>query len=269
MATVALHTAATGMNAISKQIDVIANNLANVNTTGFKQQRVNFEDLLYQEKAQPGVENANGDARPSGIFVGLGTRVANTQFNFSQGSPVETGQPLDLMIDGKGFFAVDIAEDKGTGIGYTRAGNFFVNSEGEVVLGNADGPRLEPPITIPEDATSIDITSDGQVLVNQPGDPAPTNVGEITLHNFTNPKGLKPIGGNTFVETEASGAPIETVPGEEGGGTILQGFLESSNVDPVKELVDLIKGQRAFELNSQTIQAADQALQVVNNLRSF
>ncbi len=267
MATVALHTAATGMNAISTQIDVIANNLANVNTTAFKGQRANFEDLLYQEKAQPGVENANGDQRPAGIFVGLGVRVANTDFNFSQGSPIETGQPLDVMIDGDGFFAVDILEDEGSGIGFTRAGNFFVNSDGEIVLGNSQGPRLLDAPNIPVDATSIEITADGQVLVQQPGSPTPTTVGELELTTFVNPKGLRPIGNNIFVETEASGPPVEALPGEDGVGTLIQGFLEASNVDPVKELVELIKAQRAFELNSQTIQAADEALQVVGNLR--
>lgn len=255
------------MNAINTQIDVLANNLANVNTTAFKGQRVNFEDLLYQVKAQPGVENANADERPAGVFVGLGVRVANTDFDFTQGSPIETGQPLDVMIDGAGFFAVDILENEGTGIGYTRAGNFFVNSDGEIVLGNSQGPRLEPPISIPADATAIDITADGQVLVTQPGNPTPSNVGEFTLNTFINPKGLRPIGNNIFVESEASGPPIEATPGEDGVGTILQSFLEASNVDPVKELVSLIEAQRAFELNSQVIQSADEALQVVANLR--
>jgi len=267
MAVTALHTAATGLNALGTQVDVIANNLANVNTTAFKGQRVNFEDMLYQEKAQPGVENANGDQRPGGIFVGLGVRIANTDFDFEQGSPVETNQPLDLMIDGNGFFAVDILDNEGSGIGYTRAGNFFVNSDGEIVLGNSDGPRLEPPVTIPADAVTIEITSDGSVEVLQAGNPTTTNVGQIQLTSFINPKGLRPIGANVYVESQASGPPIEAAPGTDGVGTLVQGFLESSNVDPVRELVDLIKAQRAFELNSQSIQAADQALQVVANLR--
>jgi flagellar basal-body rod protein FlgG len=267
MATVALHTAATGMNAISTQIDVLANNLANVNTTAFKAQRVNFEDLLYQEKAQPGVENANGDQRPAGIFVGLGVRVANTDFDFTQGSSIETGQDYDIRIDGDGFFAVDIIENEGSGIGYTRAGNFFRNADGEIVLGNSDGPRLLNAPTIPADATSVEITSDGQVLVGLPGQPTPSAIGELTLTQFVNPKGLRPLGNNIFVETEASGPPVESAPGADGAGTLLQGYLESSNVDPVTELVELIKAQRAFELNSQSIQAADQALQVVANLR--
>ena len=269
MAVTALHTAATGMNAISTQIDVIANNLANANTTGFKAARANFEDLLYQEKAQPGVENANGDERPAGIFVGLGVKVANTDFNFEQGSPQVTEQPLDLMIDGDGFFAVDILDEKSTGVGYTRSGNFFLNSEGEIVLGNSDGPRLLPNIDVPIDATGVDITADGQVFATVPNSPDPVQVGEIEIAGFINPKGLRPIGNNTYVETEASGPPIEGMPGENGLGTLIQGALESSNVDPVTELVSLIKAQRTFELNSQTIQAADQALQVVANLRRF
>lgn len=255
------------MNAISTQIDVIANNLANANTTAFKAARTNFESLFYQELEQPGVENANGDINPAGVFVGLGVRVANTDFNFTQGSPIETGQPLDLLIDGDGFFAVDIIDETGTGIGYTRAGNFFVNREGDVVLGNSDGPLLVPPVNIPPTATSVEITSDGQVLVLEDGSPEPTNVGEILLTNFINPKGLKPLGNNIWIETNASGPPLDVAPGTEGAGKLIQGFLESSNVDPVKELVELVKSQRAFELNSQSIQAADEALAVVANLR--
>jgi flagellar basal-body rod protein FlgG len=269
MAVIALHSAATGLSALSTEIDVIANNLANVNTNSFKAARVNFEDLLYQELAQPGVENANGDQRPAGIQVGLGVKVSNTERSFAQGPAINTNRSLDLMIDGNGFFPVDILEDEGDGIGYTRAGNFFVNSDGELVLGNADGPRLEPAISIPPEATNIDITADGQVFVNVPGQVDPQNVGQIQLSIFINPNGLRPLGGNIYVETQASGPPIEGNPGEDGIGTIQQGFLEGSNVDPVTELISLIKAQRAFEMNSQTIQAADQALQVVANLRRF
>jgi len=303
MATIALHSAATGLSALSTQIDVIANNLANVNTTAFKGSRVNFETLLYEELRQPGVENANGDRTPAGTFVGLGVQVSNTEFAFSPGSAVETGNPLALYIKGNGFFAVDIVEDEGEGIGYTRSGNFFVNREGEMVFGNSDGPRLEPPIDLPTDATSVSIAADGTVSVTTPGSATQQVVGQIELVLFANPKGLKPIGGsifvesdasgdpipvnpgedgagtieqglkpigaNIFVETESSGPPIEGNPGEDGLGEVLQGFLESSNVNPVRELVDLIKTQRAFEMNSQSIQAADEALQVVSNLRRF
>ncbi len=269
MATTALHTAATGLNAQSTKIDVIANNLANVNTVGFKSNRVVFEDILYQELAEPGVENAQGDQRPAGVYVGLGVKIANTDFDFTQGSPIDTGQPLDVMIQGNGFFAVDIVQEEGTGLGYTRNGSFFLNSEGDVVLGNSDGPKLDPPLTIPANATSLSISATGDVEVLLPGSTTPTNIGTLEITSFLNPKGLTPIGNNVYVETEASGPPITGAPGTEGRGTLLQNFLEAANVDPVKELVELIKAQRAFELNSQTIQAADQAMQVVANLRRF
>ena len=269
MAIIALHSAATGLNALETQIDVIANNLANVNTTGFKASRVNFEDLLYQNKAQPGVENANGDKRPTGIHVGLGVQIANTDRSFEQGAPVNTHRPTDVMIQGNGFFAVDIPEETSTGIGYTRAGNFIINADGELVLGTLDGPRLEPPVTIPSGAEEIDITSDGRVFVRVSGASEASEVGQIELSSFINPSGLISIGGNIFVESDASGPPIEGSPGQAGFGTLVNGFLEDSNVDPVTELVDLIKAQRAFEMNSQSIQAADQALQVLSNLRRF
>jgi flagellar basal-body rod protein FlgG len=269
MAITALHSASTGLSGLQTQIDVISNNLSNVNTTGFKSARVNFEDLMYQQKAQPGVENANGDQRPSGIEVGLGTRVANTQRNFSTGSPVKTGQALDFFIKGDGFFKVNIRQQDGTGIGYTRAGNFFKNAEGDLVLGNSNGPRLEPPINIPEDTTKISVSSDGIVRAHQPGQVQPQEVGQLELANFVNPAGLKGKGGNIYVETPASGPPINGTPGEGNFGTIKQNMLEGSNVDPVKELVDLIKTQRAFEFNSQSIKAADQALRTIGNLSRF
>ncbi|MFA9478999.1 flagellar basal-body rod protein FlgG [Phycisphaerales bacterium AB-hyl4] len=268
MAITALHSASTGLSALSTGLDVIANNLANINTTGFKGSRVNFEDLIYQEKAQPGVENANGDQRPTGTYVGLGTRVSGTQINFEQGDFVETGRQLDFALEGNGFFQVNILEDQG-GIGYTRAGNFFVNAEGDVVLGNTDGPRIEPPINVPDQTLRVQVTNDGTVFAQVPGQVDPVEVGEIELAAFVNPAGLKAIGGNLYAETAASGPPINGQPGEGQFGTIIQGFLEGSNVNPVTELVELIKTQRAFELNSQSIQAADEALQVVSNLRRF
>ena len=269
MAIIALHSAASGLSALSTHIDILANNLANVNTNGFKAQRTNFQDLLYQEKMQPGVENANGDQRPVGLYVGLGTRIASTQHDFDTGSAIATDGPLDMMINGNGFFQVSIIEDVGDGIGYTRAGNFAVNRDGEIVLANADGPRIEPPITIPQQATDIQITADGVVFGLLPGDAEPQEFGQVQLANFTNPGGLKPQGKNIFIQTAASGPSIQGNPGEGGFGTILHRFQESSNVDPVKELVELIKTQRAFEMNSQTIQAADEALQVIGNLRRF
>jgi flagellar basal-body rod protein FlgG len=173
------------------------------------------------------------------------------------------------MIDGPGFFKVDIRDDLGTGEGYTRAGNFFVNSEGEMVLGSVNGERLVPSISVPDDATGVSITQDGIVNVSTAADPSGTQVGQLEVTAFINPNGLIPIGGNVFIESEASGPPVDGSPGSGSLGTIVQGFLESSNVDPVKELVELIKTQRAFEMNSQSIQAADQALQVIANLRRF
>lgn len=266
MAITALSTASTGLSALSTALDVTANNLANVNTTGFKSSRVNFEDLMYQHKTQPGVENANGDQRPAGLSVGLGTRISNTQFDFKQGSPIATERNGDLMIDGDGFFQVTILPGEGEGIGYTRAGNFFKNSEGDLVLGNTDGPRLEPPINVPDDVKRFEVTSTGEV-VGYNGAGEAQNLGDITLATFINPAGLMSIGGNIYIPSEASGPAIEGQPGDATFGKIVQGFLEGSNVEPVTELVDLIKTQRAFEMNSQTIQAADSVLQVISNLR--
>ena len=267
MAIVALHSAATGLSALSQNIDIIANNLANVNTTAFKSQRANFEDLIYQQKVIPGVENANGDKRPAGLQVGLGTKISNTQYDFTVGSPIQTDRQLDLYIQGQGFFQVRTLEGGGSQTGYTRAGNFFQNSEGQIVLGNSQGPKLEPAITIPQGTTQVEITADGTVYAHNPTSATPTNIGRMQLANFVNQQGLKSLGGNVYAETPASGPPIVGNPSETSFGTILQNSLESSNVDPVKELVSLIKTQRAFEMNSQTIQAADQSLQVVANLR--
>src|SRR5690606_11318167 len=268
MAITALHSASTGLSALSTELDVLANNLANVNNAGFKRSRVNFEDLLYLEKAQPGVENANGDQRPTGINVGLGTRVSGTQVEFTQGSFIPTGNALDLAIDGIGFFQVDVG-DLSEGIAYTRAGNFVLNADGEIVLGNSEGRRLVPNIQIDPDYISVEVTSDGRVLAKMPGQAEPDEVGQIELAAFVNPAGLEQIGGDLFLQTAASGAPITANPGDGQFGSIISNFLEGSNVDPVKELVALIKTQRSFEMNSQSIQAADEALQVISNLRRF
>ena len=267
MAVTALHSAATGLGAMSTSLDIIANNLANVNTHGFKAFRPNFEDLLYQERQQPGVENIIGDERPAGLYVGLGVKVTNTQIDFTKGNPIPTEQELDIMIDGNGLFMVTIPDDIG-GIGYTRHGNFFRNADGDLVLGSADGPRLEPPINIADDITQVTITKTGQVTgFRQDG--TRQEIGDIQNANIVNPQRLKPIRGNLHIATEASGDAILGDPGTGALGSILQGHIESSNVDPVKELVELIKTQRAFEMNSQSIQAADESLQVISNLRRF
>ncbi len=269
MAVIALSTAATGLSAQATNLDVIANNLANSNTPGFKASRENFQDLIYQQRKLPGVENSQGLRRPIGLYVGLGVKVAGTQLDFRQGSAVETGRKLDLLIDGQGFFQVEIEDDIGEGIGYTRAGNFTLNEDGEIVLATEQGRRLIPSIVIPDDATTIEISSDGIVSIQLPGQIDPTVVATIELATFINNAGMRQIGENLFVPSAASGDPTIGDPGENGRGLIRQGFLEGSNVDPVTELVALIRTQRAFEFNSQALQAADEALQQIGNLRRF
>ncbi len=262
----ALHSAASGMDANAFNLDTIANNLANAGTTAFKRTRADFEDLFYEHLKLPGSEDAQGQLTPIGLSVGLGTRVAGTQVDHAQGNLVETGGELDLAIVGNGFFQID----DGTGeLLYTRAGTFTLNEQGNIVMASADrGRLLEPAITVPQDTESITITGDGQVQVKQAGSTTPTTF-QIDLANFVNPQGLVQIGENLFAESPASGSALIGTPGIEGRGTLKQGFIEASNVEPVHELVDLIKTQRNFELNSQTVQAADQMLQLIANLRRF
>ena len=269
MAIIALNSSATGLAAQEVALDVIANNLANVNTSGFKRSRVNFQDLLYMQKKYPGVENARGDRRPIGLYIGLGVKVAGTQLDFRQGVAEETGRQLDLLIDGGGFFEVEIEDNVGDGLGYTRAGHFTINEDGEMVLATDEGRRLLPNIIIPEDAVSVDITTDGVVSAEIAGEIDPTIVGQIELATFINPQGLKQIGENLYIPTAASGDPLLGNPGEERRGVLRQFFLEGSNVEPVTELVSLIRTQRAFEFNTQALQAADETLRAVGNLRRF
>jgi flagellar basal-body rod protein FlgG len=267
MALIALHSAATGLSALNTDLDVIANNLANVNTEGFKASRVNFQDLLYQDKELPGVENSNGDSRPTGLQIGLGVRVSGTQLDFAQGAPLQTGKALDVMIDGDGFFQVQVEDDRGAnGLAYTRAGNFVLNRDGEIVLANDQGRRLQPTITVPEDARGITIGGDGRVFAILPGQGEPSELGQIELANFINPTGLRQIGENLFVETGASGPAITGEPATSNFGRLQSGFLEGSNVDPTRELIDLIRTQRAFEMNSNVIRSADETLRSVANL---
>jgi len=268
MAITALHSAATGLRALSTRIDVVANNLANAETNAFKRSRVNFEDLMYLQQKQPGTQTAAGDISPAGIFVGLGTKISNTQIDLEQGSLENTGRQLDVAISGNGFFKVKILDSLG-GFGYTRNGNFFVNNKGELVVGMGDGYKLQPPLDIPQGVSDIGISEDGTVTVIKAGQQNKTVVGQLKITQFVNPQGLNILGGSIYTETDASGPPLDGKPSENGAGKISQGFLESSNVDPVKELVTLIKTQRAFELNSQSIQTADQALQTIGNLRRF
>ena len=271
MAITALNTAATGLKSLSSRIDVVANNLANAETTAFKRQRMNFEDLLYLTKRQPGTLNGDGASSPAGIQVGLGVKVANTQLDLENGSLEQTNLPLDVAIVGSGFFKVNVADGIAGGTAYTRNGNFFRNNDGDLVLGVGDGYRVDPGINIPTEipTEAIQISEEGEIMAVAPGEIEPTVFGQLELTRFVNPQGLKLLGGSLYVETEASGPGIDALPGEEGAGSIRQNFLEGSNVDPVKELVTLIKTQRNFELNSQSIQTADQALQTIGNLRRF
>lgn len=266
MAYIALQSAASGLNALNTKLDVIANNIANVSTTGFKGSRANFQDLLYIERAQPGVENANGDQRPTGLYVGLGVKVSGTQVSFAQGAPIATENELDVMIQGRGFFRVATDDALGA-IGYTRAGNFTLNADGEIVLASDQGRRLDPVITVEDDIIKVEIDANGQVYGLRAGEQEPEPIGQIELATFINPAGLRQIGENLFAESAASGPPIEGNPGEESRGRLLQNHLEASNVDPTRELIDLIRTQRAFEMNSQTIRAADEALQQIGQLR--
>lgn len=267
MATIALQSAASGLSALNTQLDVIANNLANVNTPGFKSSRANFEDLLYVEKSQPGVLSATGEERPIGLYVGLGTRISGTQLNFREGSPQDTGRALDLNIKGEGFFQVRVQDAIGEGFAYTRAGNFTLNSDGNLVLASDTGRVLQPEVQIPPNATEITIDSTGVVQVRVPGNQAPINVGQLQIATFPNPGGLQPIGENLYVDTVASGNAVLGNPGAENRGQLQQGLLEGSNVDPTFELIELIRTQRAFEMNSNTIRTADSALQTVTNIK--
>ena len=257
----ALWSAATGMQAQQMHIDAVANNLANVNTNGFKRSRAQFVDLLYQTIATPGSASTSTTRRPGGIQVGLGVRPGSVQRVFSQGDLKQTENPLDIAIEGKGFFRLQLPDGS---TGYTRDGTFTANSEGQLV--NSEGYLLDPPITLPSDAISMDIGSDGTVTVAQAGQSSATQVGQIELSNFINPSGLLSIGGNISLATDASGDAVDGTPGLDGLGKLQQGFLEISNVRIVNELVDMIAAQRAYELNSRAIKAADQMLQQVNNL---
>lgn len=267
MALMAMYSAATGLEALSTKLDVIANNMANVNTVGFKRVRANFEDLMYQTRRQPGVENGEGNTSPAGMQLGLGVRFSNTQTNYAEGAAMQTDKELDLMVQGPGFFKVSVYDTLSPdGVAYTRAGNFFLNRDNEIVLGNYDGFRMEPVITLPDATNKIAISTDGIVSAYVNGSDQPQQVGQIELVRFANNEGLERLGQNLFATTAASGPPIEGNPTDEGFGSVRQGVLEASNVESVTELVDMIQTQRSFELNSQAIQTADQMLQVSNNL---
>jgi len=256
----ALWVSKTGLSAQDTNMSTISNNLANVNTTGFKRDRAVFQDLLYQIKQQPGGLSSQNSELPSGLQLGTGVRIVGTVKQFTQGNLQITEQPLDMAVNGRGFFQVQLPDGQ---IAYTRDGEFQLNSNGDVV--NPDGYALEPAITIPENATTVTIGSDGTVTAVTDDQAAPINLGQITLVDFINPQGLQAIGNNLFKATNASGDPTEGEAGLAGLGTIEQGSVEASNVQVVEELVNMITTQRAYEMNSKVVSTTDQMLQFITN----
>jgi len=246
----------TGVQAQDAKLQAIANNLANVNTVGFKRDRVVFEDLFYQIEQQPGTQQADNTVAPSGVQLGNGTRVVGTQKDFTTGSLQTTNQPLDLAVVGNGF--LQVLRGDGT-TAYTRAGQLQPDSTGRIV--NAQGLPLVPTITIPAKATAVTISQTGLVSATIQGATAPTEIGQITLAGFVNPSGLIALGDNLYQETDASGTPTESKPGDNGQGTVKQGALEGSNVQVVEEMVDMIAAQRTYEMNTKVLTAADNMLQ--------
>ncbi|MCA9104380.1 MAG: flagellar basal-body rod protein FlgG [Planctomycetales bacterium] len=264
MTVQALYTASTGMQALESKLDVIANNLANVGTVAYKKDRANFEDLFYRHYVVPGAEQ-QAPQTGVGTAVGLGTRVSSVQTNFMQGAFEQTNRETDVAIVGNGFFQVS---DSAGNIYYSRAGNFSINADGELVLGSGNlGRRVEPTITIPQDKESLSIRPDGTVLVKQVGQQDFQQIGQLQLAIFRNPEGLMKVGDNLYSPSQASGQANLVTAGEQGAGVIQHQFLEQSNVEPVRELIDLIQTQRNFELNSQAVQTGDQMMQLISSLR--
>jgi flagellar basal-body rod protein FlgG len=258
----ALSIAATGMLAQQTNVEVIANNLANMNTTAYKQQRAEFQDLLYQNIEQPGAQSSDsGTVLPSGIQLGAGVRTAAVYRISSQGTLTNTTNPYDMAINGAGYFHVTMPD--GTDA-YTRAGNFALSPEGQIVT--QDGYTVAPGIAVPANATAVSINTQGQVQATIPGQTAPQTVGQFELTRFPNEGGLNMVGSNLLTETPASGSPQSAVPGSPGFGTIQQGYLEAANVNAVEEMTSLITAQRAYEMNSKVITAADQMLQETSQL---
>jgi flagellar basal-body rod protein FlgG len=262
-----IYSSGSGMLGMEKKLNVISNNLANLETTGFKKQICNFEDLYYDNLRYPGSQDVNGEFAATGIAIGTGTRVTSVQTNFAQGAVKSTERDLDLCINGDGFFQ---CTDAITGeIYYTRSGNLNINSNGQLVIGSAhNGRPVEPAITITDLTKKIQITSDGRVFLVEGEEVRPENqVGQLELATFINPEGLYRAGENMYRETDSSGAPIVNNPENNNAGIISQGYLESSNVSPVVELVDMITSQRAYEMNSKSTQTGDQLLQTVISIK--
>ncbi|MFQ5427613.1 MAG: flagellar basal-body rod protein FlgG [Thermodesulfobacteriota bacterium] len=258
----ALWTASTGMEAQQLRVDMIAHNLANVNTVGFKKSRPDYQDLLYQEIKSAGASSSPSTQIPTGLNVGQGVRTVATEHLFTQGNLQKTENPLDLAIEGGGFFQILKPDGE---VGYTRNGQMKVDNAGRLV--NSDGYPLDPEISIPDSSLTITISADGIVSVTEPGVSTPTEVGNIELARFVNPGGLKPIGKNLFTSTASSGDAVTAAPGTDGLGSLAQGFIETSNVSVVEEMVDMIVAQRAYEINSKAIQTADEMLQASNSMK--
>ncbi len=258
----ALWSAGTGMNVQQTNLDVIANNIANVSTTGYKKSRADFQDLMYQTLRLQGARNEGGGMVPTGVQIGLGAMLSSVQKVFQQGDYQKTDNELDIAIEGNGFIQVNLPSGEKA---YTRAGALKTDADGKIVT--TDGYTIEPNLTIPAKTTSVSVESDGTVTVQIQGQSAPQQLGSLELANFINPSGLRAIGKNLFMETDASGSPTTGKPGQNGMGTVIQGFLEMSNVNVMQEMINMIIGQRAYEINTKAIQAADEMLQMTNNLR--
>ncbi len=256
----ALWVAKTGLDAQQTRMEVISNNLANVNTTGFKSSRASFQDLVYQNVRQPGGQTTEQTHSPSGLMLGTGVRVVGTEKLFTQGNLTQTGNALDVAIQGRGFLQVSMPDGS---ISYTRDGSLHMDQDGQLVTAN--GYPLNPSITLPPNAQAVTIGSDGTVSVTMPGQSTPTQVGTLQMADFINPAGLQPTGNNLYVETASSGAPQIGQPGLNGMGTLQQGSLETSNVNVVEALVNMIETQRAYEMNSKAISATDSMLQDLTN----
>jgi flagellar basal-body rod protein FlgG len=259
MSSSAMHVAKTGLNAQQTRMQVIANNLSNVNTVGFKRDRANFESLLYQVQRSSGEQTSEGTTLSSALALGTGVRAVNTQKLFSQGSLINTDNALDVAIDGNGFFQVLMPDDR---IGYTRNGSFSRNAEG--TLTTASGYVVQPEIVLPAGATQINISQDGIVTALVAGAIAPEEVGQLTVANFANPRGLQPVGESFLVETPSSGEAVIGNPLAEGAGKLLQGSLEASNVNVVQQLVEMIETQRAYEVSSKSISASDEMMRYIS-----
>jgi flagellar basal-body rod protein FlgG len=258
---ISLYSAATGMGVQQTKLDTISNNLANVDTTGYKKARAEFEDLVYQYFKDAGIPTAQTSQLPTGLYVGHGARLSATTRIFTLGNLEQTGNALDIAIAGDGFFQIQLQDGR---VAYTRDGAFKINSSGQIVTSN--GNLLVPNILVPNNAVSINISEDG-IISAELADGTIQNLGNITLVKFVNPAGLKSIGNNLFLATNASGAPIEGIPNQDGFGALQQGYLEKSNVDVLNEMVNMITAQRAYEINARAVQTADDMLRTIGTLK--